>query len=144
MKQHFLTCCLKISAYQNFLNVIHGTIEETTIGSKIAMIYAALLNLEKIESQGGNASRIVFYTDLPTYDTEPLINALPHFLQSVENIKNKLNNTMSPNEQVIMANELKDAIAIIKPLAQNEFEHILELDKKLKQDIKHDKMLRNE
>ena len=40
--------------------------------------------------------------------------------------------------------ELKDAIAIIKPLAQNEFEHILELDKKLKQDIKHDKMLRNE
>ena len=133
---------LKINIYANFLNTLRGADDGSTLGMRIELMAAILVQLPQIEQKDADIARLLFYTDLPSYNNLLLISETPKFMASFQKIAQKTQGPLTQEERKELAKEFNEAAAKFGPLAETEYKQQQAIFAKLKKDIAADKILR--
>ena len=133
---------LKINIYANFLNTLRGVADGSTLKMRLGLMFEFLEQLRQIEKNDADVARLLFYTDLPSYDTLPLLLEIPRFMEAVDKIAQKIQDQMTTEERMSLAKEFNEVVARFGPLAETEYGQQQAMLAKVKKDIAADKQLR--
>ncbi len=133
---------LKINVYANFLNTLRGAADGSTLEMRIGLMVATFAQLPQIEQHDADITRLLFYTDLPSYDTYPLISETPKFMETIRKIAAKIQGQLTSEERMSLATEFNAAASKFGPLAESEYNQLQAMFAKLKKDIAADKQLK--
>ena len=133
---------LKINVYTNFLNTLRGAADGSTLEMRIGLMIAALAQLPQIEQHDADITRLLFYTDLPSYDNFPLLSETPRFMETIKMIAQKLQGRLTSEERMALATEFSEAASRFGPLVESEYNQQQAMLAKLKKDIAADKQLK--
>lgn len=133
---------LKINLYANFLNTLRGAVDSSTLEMRLGLMAAVLAQLPQVEQNDADVARLLFYTDLPSYDNLPLMSEIPRFLETVKRIVQKTQGQLTSDERIDLAKKLNEAVARFGPLAETEYNQQQAIFAKLKKDIALDRQLR--
>ena len=103
---------------------------------------AALAQLSQTEQHDADITRLLLYTDLPPYDSFPLISEMPRFMETVKTIAQKVQGQMTPEERMALATAFNEAAGRFGPLAESEYNQQQAMLDKLKKEIAADKQLK--
>ena len=133
---------LKINVYANFLNSLRGTADGSTLRMRLELMASILVQLPQIEQKDADIARLLFYTDLPSYNNLLLISETPKFMELFQRIVQKTQGQLTQEERNELAKEFNEAAAKFGPLVETEYNQQQEIFAKLKKDIAADKILR--
>lgn len=133
---------LKSNVYANFLNTLRGAADGSTLEMRIGLMAAALAQLPQIEQHDADITRLLFYTDLPSYDTYPLISETPRFMETIRKIAAKIQGQLTSEDRMSLVTEFNAAASKFGPLAESEYNQLQAMFAKLKKDIAADKQLK--
>ncbi len=133
---------LKINVYANFLNSLRGTAVGSTLRMRLELMASILVQLPQIEQKDADIARLLFYTDLPSYNNLLLISETPKFMELFQRIVQKTQGQLTQEERNELAKEFNEAAAKFGPLVETEYNQQQAIFAKLKKDITSDKLLR--
>ena len=137
---------LKLNVYNNILAAFE-TLNEPVLAvdelkCKVALLLTIFVRLGEIEKDDFNMAGVVLYAKLPTHDVRPLTRETARFIDLLQGLSFFANLPNSEERVKQFAPDFISGINRLKPLVEEEANHLNAIYNQLNDEIRKDKVIR--